>query len=280
MIIGHRSRWFEDESRPAWRSPDWPRDLALTCWYPAMAGSLCADLIIGPPDDPAFILSDMAKDADPVPGPHPVVLLSLGDSASPYALHGLARDLVAKGFIVLGIHHHGTGTIHPLHLEGQLAWWEAARDLSFLLDCVANEGPLAGHLNLTRVSALGAGSGALAVLFLLGACLEDTAWQGFAAVIGGEEGAAQLEGDPVFQESWSRRTQDYREPRIKAACLLCPSSGVEALNAVSLREIETPILLVSDGGSVGAAEWLKARLPGARIGDTARIAEFLRSVGG
>lgn len=285
MITGHRSRWAEDDSRPAWRSPDWPRDLALICWYPAMAGSQGEELIIGPPDNPAFVLSDIAQDADPAPGPHPVVLLSLGDNGSPYALHGLAASLVAEGFIVLGAHHHGTGTLHPLMLEGQLALWEAARDLSFLLTCAAGSGPLAGQLDLGRVSALGAGPGALAVLFLVGARLEDAAWQAFVQATGGDGWEALLASDAVFQESWSRRQSDYRDERIKAACLLRPSSGVEGLSPASLHAIETPVMLVGDGGTAGAVDWLKAQLLQAELEEAtsgieaARIARFLRHAG-
>jgi predicted dienelactone hydrolase len=288
MIVGHRSGWFEDDSRSAWRSADWPRDLALTCWYPALAGSRGEDLIVGPPDTPAFVLSNIAKDADPAPGRHPVVLLSLGDSGSPYGLHGLAAGLVAEGYIVLGAHHHGTGTMHPLMLEGQLAWWEAARDLSFLLNCVAEEGPLAGHLDLERVSALVAGAGALAVLFLLGGQLDDKAWQAFTKATGGDDGEAQLAQDAVFQESRARGQSDYRDTRIKAACLLCPAPAVEGLPPASLGMIETPVMLLGDEGTLGAADWLKVRLPKAELAEVqgaqgeiaARIAGFLRGVSG
>lgn len=297
-LIGYRGGWFDDKTRASWRAPDWPRTVAASIWYPAADGSVCADIPIGPPDAPLFHLPSLAQDAEAAPGQFPVVLLSHDDGGSPLLLDCLAQALARQGFIVLGAHHAGNCLLDPVLPEGALAGWERARDLSFLLDIIASEGPLARSLDPTRVAAVGVGLGAQSALSLLGARIDADTWQAWAeAQIAGwprterfavlEQGLEGLVGsDPVSQASWSRRTADYRDGRVTAACLLTPDTSLQGLSAASLQAIDRPVLILTDGSDPAATRYLRESmaeadwesLPDDGLAAADRVAGFLARI--
>ena len=132
MPVGFRQGRFEDTTRPNWDGSG-PRPLSWAAWYPA-SNEASERVFASPATEPWFSIGPAARDAPISPGRrcYPVVLLSHGTGGTVMHLEWLARDLAERGFIAIGVDHHGNTTTEPYRAEGFLCWWERARDLTLL----------------------------------------------------------------------------------------------------------------------------------------------------
>jgi len=80
--------------------------------------------------------------ATPGSEPTPWVLLSHGNGGSGRTMDWLARPLVAAGFRVAAVDHHGNNVVDGYQPEGFLFGWDRPRDLSVVLDDLATVEPL------------------------------------------------------------------------------------------------------------------------------------------
>lgn len=129
---GYSEGMATDPTRPAWRSNS-PRPLKWAAWYPAEDGAAVADKLIGRPGAELFRMGLVAENAEinSIRDRWPVVLLSHGTGGSAEGLCWLATYLAAKGFISIGVSHHGNTAIEPYLPEGFLCWWERAHADSY-----------------------------------------------------------------------------------------------------------------------------------------------------
>src|SRR3954470_16793271 len=108
MAVGFCQGLFEDASRPNWDGSG-PRPLRWTAWYPAAENAV--DHELRPHDTTAswFAYRPAARDADlsQTHARHPIVMLSHGTGGTAMHLDWLARELAGRGFIVVGVDHHG-----------------------------------------------------------------------------------------------------------------------------------------------------------------------------
>lgn len=179
--VGFLSGLAHDPERPAW-SGEGLRPLAWSAWYPAVDGAEAGPLGV-PPAAPLFVMGDVAPGAplSEVRSAWPVVLLSHGTGGTAASLGWLACRLAAAGHVVISVDHHGNTAAEPYRPEAFLAWWDRPRDLTLLLDHLAVEGPLAGHLDLGDVTAAGFSIGGYTVLALAGAVTEMALFRDWAA---------------------------------------------------------------------------------------------------
>lgn len=273
MPVGFRQGRFDDIGRPDWDGSG-PRPLSWAAWYPASNEVFERELFASPATAPWFAIGPAARDApiSPVRDRYPVVLLSHGTGGTVMHLEWLARDLAQRGFIAIGVDHHGNTTSEPYRAEGFLCWWERARDLTVLLDLIDASGPFAGHVDMNRVYVAGYSLGGATAATLLGAISETSRFQ--ASSSGKDNSGPRefpgladhlpglLERSAIFRESWARMRDDYRDPRIKAALLMAPGRSVQGFSATSLASIETPARIVVGGSDFvrPGAIWLHQRL--------------------
>ncbi len=249
--VGFASLRLNDSARTDWDGAG-PRPLASTIWYPAPADAPGVTLAV-PPDNPGMVLGDLAVGADVhAPRPLPVVLLSHGTGGSAVSLGWLAGHLASHGFAVIGVDHHGNTASEPYRAEGFLAWWERARHLSVALDQLSTQGPLAGRLDLDRVTAAGFSLGGYAVMALAGAVTDMRLFQAWMEQQPGPVAPPEfpdltdrlpglLDTDGPFRRSWERHGDSYGDPRVRRVLSLAPAPTIRGFTLESLKAIKLPV---------------------------------------
>ncbi len=279
MKLGFREGILHDETRTDWDASG-PRPVRWSFWYPAAKDSIETEI----PGRSWFRRAAVAHDAPVRPAnvPYPLVLLSHGTGGSAAGLEWLARRLVRRGFIALGVSHHGNTAGEPYRAEGFAALWERAPDLSLMLDRLEDwQGDLGGLIDRDRVFAAGFSAGAYTVMLLAGAVAQFSQFEQNRLKPGGPRGPREfpdladhipslLRKSSVFRQSWSRISQSYRDDRIKAVLVCAPGRSVRAFSEESLRTIDAPaVILVGDGDTTAPIEecssWLNARLERSRL---------------
>lgn len=281
VTVGFAAGLLLDEARSNW-SGDGPRPVRWSAWYPAAAGSLTREIEI-PPGRPLYSLGLLAPEAPLSAGAdrYPVVLISHGTGGSASGLGWLASALAAEGCVVLGVDHHGNTSVEAYHAEGFLCWWERARDLSFLLDCLSSKGMFAGRLDLSDVTAVGFSLGGYTALALAGAVTETQRMMDFVKdhpETAGPQEMPDLSGQiepllaasSVFRQSWERQSQTYRDERVRAVVAIAPAPPVRGFTEESLRGIQVPVTILCGEADEEApydlcSAWLNERLPNSSL---------------
>jgi predicted dienelactone hydrolase len=275
--VGFTKGKIEDGNRSNWAA-NAPRPIAWSAWYPTDED---ARKDFQPTTQPgSSFLAGKVIDNAPLAKrrePYPVVLLSHGTGGTAAGLDWLGHRLAKKGFVAIGVDHHGNTAAEPYCPEGFLCWWERARDLTVLMDHIVVEEPFSGRLDLDRIFAAGFSLGGYTVLSLLGAITDMTLFFGWARDYPWGSGPREfpdlatritplLETSAVFRASWERQSLSYKDARIKAALLCAPAPTVRGLTAESLRGIHLPIAITVGGADREApsklcSEWLLEYLP-------------------
>lgn len=179
-------------------------------------------------------------------GPFPAVLMSHGSGGMVADLVWIAQALVARGFLVAAIEHHGNNLIDEQLLEGFSFWWERAPDLSVALDHLAATEPIG------TATVLGYSLGGYTAAALLGARIDPDRYRRLRS---GEPvlpippdrpnvGAELDELDRTYgaKALRQRALANHRDPRFTAAVLLAPAI-CPILQDSSLAAIEHPVLI-------------------------------------
>lgn len=242
------------------------RTLNVTLWYPAQKSD--KDEVIG--ENQAFVGVDVFKDAFPITGPHPLVLLSHGYGGSWRNLNWLAGELAGKGYVVVAPNHPGTTTL-DMQASQASRLWQRPRDISRTLTAVLDDPALGGEIDARRIAVIGHSLGGWAAIELAGGRYSaDLALKGCdgpdvppqckgrkllarIGIVGSGKAAPELAGN-------------YRDARISAAITLDlgPASG---FLPDSLAGVKIPMLVYAAGTEVSGIAALKR--------DSAYIAEHL-----
>jgi len=274
MPVGFRTGRLNDPARTNWDG-DGPRPLAWAAWYPAPDDARESDQFLGPDATPQFTLGRTAMDAPlrPVTQRLPLVMMSHGTGGCAQHLGWLGRRLAERGFIAIGIDHHGNTLSEPYRAEGFLCWWERARDLTVLLDQITAHGMFADAIDSDRIYIAGYSLGGCTVAALAGAITEASRFQRTDGSRDYARGVPEfpdladrlpglLESSAVFRASWARMSDSCRDPRFKAALILEPGRGLLGFNEGSLAAIDLPSHIIAGSASAvaPAAIWLHERL--------------------
>ena len=251
--VGRLHRSYADSTRTDWDGRA-PRPLDTTIWYLAAAGSREVAWEIG-----IFRFGHGAPDApfaDAVR--RPIVLLSHGTGGSAAQLSWLAERLVTAGFVVAAVNHHGNTATEPRYrAQGFVLPWERARDLSVLLDCIADDPTVGSHVDTSRVGAAGFSLGGYTALAMAGARLTFSDWQRKRAAepnapwstlppeapftLADVDSLAGL--DAPFRASVARSEHPTRDVRVQAVFAIAPAL-VPVLDVGSLQSIRVPVRVV------------------------------------
>jgi len=274
MPVGFRQGLLEDRSRPNWDGRG-PRPLSWFAWYPAADGAVEHELQASDTTAAWFSYRPAARDAalSHTGARYPIVMLSHGTGGTAMHLDWLARDLAGRGFIAVGVDHHGNTSAEPYRAEGFLAWWERARDLTLLLDALATHGEFAGRIDVDRVFVVGYSLGGCTAAALLGAVTETSRFERSPKNKNFGRGPREfpdladhlpglLQSSAIFRDSWARMSASYLDTRFKAALMLAPGNSVLGCNEDGLRSIATPTRIVIGGSDfvLPVSTWLHERL--------------------
>ncbi len=111
---------------------------------------------------------DVAMNAAPQPGRHPVVAISHGTGGSEAADHAWAASLARAGFVVAQPLHTGDN-YRDTRLAGPDAWRKRPVEITQLLDGLGRDARWSGAVDLTRVGVHGMSAGGTTALSLAGA---------------------------------------------------------------------------------------------------------------
>lgn len=222
------------------------RPLNTAIWYPARGAS--DTTLIG--DNPAFIGTQVIKDADIQSGTFPVILLSHGYRGNWRNQNWLATKLASKGYIVAAANHPGTTSFD--HSPQQAAkWWERPRDVSRILDYLLSETHWKQSANADNVTAIGHSLGGWTVMQLAGARIDRQTFEANCLIypnprtcgLAEELGLDKAQDEEVVQK-------DLSDPRIQRVVSL-DLGLARSFSIVSLNDIKVPTLILAAGIDIG-----------------------------
>lgn len=180
--------------------------------------------------------------------PSGTVLVSHGTGGSGSAMGWLVEPLVAAGFRVVAVDHHGNDFVGGYHPAGFVHVWERPRDLTVVLDDLQVAGP---------VGVAGFSAGGYTAAALVGGRADPAITR---LVL---DGTIELPPIPELPDAFERlrdettaaeleleverSAADLRDPRVAAAYVVAPAIGA-MLTEESLAGIEVP-LAVRWGGA-------------------------------
>ena len=146
-------------------------DLRITIWYPAASGALAQPVVIGPPQQPIFLVGETAANAPFAAAGElrPVILLSHGFGGTARMMGWFAIAMAEAGYIVVSVDHPGNNGAEAMTVAGAILFWERAEDLKHALQAVGRDPVIGPHVDLARVGAAGFSAGGFTALVLGGA---------------------------------------------------------------------------------------------------------------
>lgn len=166
---------------------------------------------------------DVARDAPAVGGPYPLVVVSHGNSGTPWAYRELAQHLVRAGYIVALPAHTGNTRHNNNRANTAANLANRPRHISLVIDAATGHPALAGRLLANRVAVIGHSIGGYTAL----------------AVAGGKPWTGPYE----------RKTNPPQpvpvtpDARVCALVLLAPATAW--FRPESLRAVRVPILMIT-----------------------------------
>lgn len=261
----HAGTGFREISLPDKNSPT-----HVSIWYPT--ASDVTPVLLG--ETPAFIGQPVVRDAEPMAGPHPLIVLSHGYGGSWRNLAWLAAELVDAGYVVAAPDHPGTTTF-DMRKPDAVELWKRPGDLSRTIDVLLDNPDLTGGVASDRIAAIGHSLGGWTVVELAG----------------GRFNAAKVtkncvaEFSPIYckifealgigrdASSSAALAADLSDPRIRAIVTLDLGPG-RGLTPESLAAIHVPVMVLGAADDVDGDTATKADIA-ATNKDSGYLARYL-----
>lgn len=221
--------------------------LNLSVWYPASQKGGAET--VG--ENVAFSGVDVIRNAAPIPGKHPLIVISHGFNGSWRNQSWLAAELAAQGYIVAAPDHPGTTTFNQ-NPEAARKVWRRPGEISRVIDFVGQSSALFGTVDPDRIAAIGHSLGGWTVMLLAGARFDPSLFLNDCQqhlLRGDCKLAAKLGIDDV--EAQKNFSTDLRDKRIKAVVSL-DAGLAPGFTSDSLSNINIPVLILAAGnGKLG-----------------------------
>jgi predicted dienelactone hydrolase len=219
------------------------RTLVIDLWYPAdiLAGarteSYMAELPSEPPQPPArFTIPGIAfRNARPILGHYPLVIVSHGYSNATVALSWLTENLASKGYVVAAIRHEDPDISDRSKFAGPTL--RRPLDLAFASRELQKSLGHEGLIDDTRTALVGYSMGGYGVLTAAGATLDPN-----GPVL------SRLPEHALTPYARGGAQRDYvRVPNVRAVVGIAPAGGgtFAAWDASGLADIAAPLLLIA-----------------------------------
>jgi predicted dienelactone hydrolase len=255
------------------------REIDTAVFYPAQGGRRS---VMG--ENGVFYGVEVHEGADPVPGKHPVVLLSHGWGGNYRRMGWLSTGLAERGAIVIAVNHPGSTTGETGNLDA-LNHWTRAQDLSAALDRALADPVLGALIDEKHISAAGFSYGGWTALSLAG-------------LKGSRDGLDRFCNDPakaishcadilkagivigaIDKVKWET---SYKDRRISSVAAIDPAL-TWGLSTNDTAELDVPMLLIGLGKGKDRlhatdtsrdGSGFEALVPGARVETIAPAAHF------
>jgi predicted dienelactone hydrolase len=164
---------------------------------------------------------DVARDAPPADGVYPLIVISHGNSGTPWAYRQLAKHLVLAGFVVAMPAHTGNTRLDNSLANTAANLANRPRHLALTIDAALADTVLAAHIDSAKIAIIGHSIGGYTALAAAGG----VAWTGPRENKGAEPAPVATTPDP----------------RIRALVLLNPATFwfIDG----SLKTLHLPILI-------------------------------------
>ena len=224
--------------------PDRPLNTAI--WYPTQDVSDIT--LIG--DNPAFVGTQIIKDAEIQSGTFPVVLLSHGYRGNWRNQNWLATELASRGYIVAATDHPGT-TSFDQSPEQAAKWWERPRDITRTIDYLLSEVQWKQAVNANNIAAIGHSLGGWTVMQLAGAKIDRVTFEAECLIypnprtcgLSDELGLSQVQPSEPSNKNLS-------DPRIQRVVSL-DLGLARSFSVGNLNDITVPTLILAAGIDIG-----------------------------
>lgn len=215
-------------------------ELNISVWYPTSAKGI--EEPVG--ENPAFFGIPVIRNAPPLPGVHPVLVISHGYNGNWRNLSWIAAAMAAQGYIVAAPDHPGTTTFDQNAVDAKTLW-RRPQDITRTLDLVVSAPELFGQTDSDRIAALGHSLGGWTVMSLAGAAFDA------ARFINNCQQYSQR-GDCRLTEklginnvlSKTKLSENQRDARISAVVSL-DLGLAPGFTPQSLHEINIPVLILA-----------------------------------
>lgn len=222
------------------------RPLNTAIWYPTQ--DVSDTTLIG--DNPAFVGTQIIKDAEIQSGTFPVVLLSHGYRGNWRNQNWLATELASRGYIVAATDHPGT-TSFDQSPEQAAKWWERPRDITRTIDYLLSEVQWKQTVNANNIAAIGHSLGGWTVMQLAGAKIDRATFEAECLIypnprtcgLSDELGLSQAQPSEPSNKNLS-------DPRIQRVVSL-DLGLARSFSVGNLNDITVPTLILAAGIDIG-----------------------------
>lgn len=219
------------------------RTMKMSIIFPAEGG---AETVIG--ENPVFFGTTVRAQARPLPGKHPVILLSHGWGGNFTRMAWLSAGLAARGAIVVAVNHPNS-TPGDIQYQSALNHWTRVEDLSTALDYVLKDPTFAANIDPTRIYAAGYSYGGWTALSIAGLKGRRDGFDQYCRAAGeGSDFCRELKREGVDISGLDRTKYEasYKDKRIVAAAAIEPGL-TWGLTASDVSGLDVPVLLIGLG---------------------------------
>ena len=196
----------------------------------------------------------VVPDAEPLPGLHPLVVLSHGMFGNARNQAWLAEGLVAQGFIVAAIDHPGTSTFQR-DPDQRRALWERPRDISRTIDGILNDPTIGVLVDPDRIYMAGHSLGGFTAMALAGARYDAARLDSFCTDRPDDLVCGIFDDWRVGKTPDDRAAleADLSDTRIRAFAVF-DLGGTQTFSSESLGGIDRPLLVYGAPMDVGGLD--------------------------
>lgn len=199
-------------------------------------------------ENAVFYGTPVFKDADPVPGQYPVVVLSHGWGGNYARMAWLSAGLVSRGAIVVAVNHPNSTTFDT-DFDTAFNHWTRAQDMSVALDHVLQDPIFASMIDASRIYATGFSYGGWTALSLAGVQGSRTGFLEYCQAAGAaSQFCAELaaEGVDIAAIDQDKYDASYKDPRINSVAAIDPGLTWD-LAPEDVQYVTVPLLLIGLG---------------------------------
>ncbi len=223
--------------------PHHSQDMEMSVMFPATG----QDAIMFA-DNAVFYGTPVLKDAMPLAGQHPVVLMSHGWGGNYARMAWLSAALAERGAIVVAVNHPNSTTF-DLDLDEAFNHWTRAEDLSAALDSVLKDPTFAPLIDETRIYAAGFSYGGWTALSLGGVRANRDGLFSYCEAAGPQsQFCAELTKsahDPASIDE-DKYNASYKDARVSRVAAIDPGLTWE-LTSGDVVDLDAPLLLIGLG---------------------------------